>query len=179
MSDELGVRRHAAALDSGDMSPRMESADMSAHSMPSTDWHHAPPHKLIERGIYMVTASTLHKQHFFREPSLLELLHDRLLEYAADFRWELQAWAVFSNHYHFVAASPENPATLHKFLGKLHMKTAQAANTHDATPGRKVWFQFWDSRITFETELPEFRRTVSCCAPYPPRIAPDFFGLEM
>ena len=98
----------------------------------------------------MVTASTLHKQHFFREPSLLELLHDRLLEYAADFRWELQAWAVFSNHYHFVAASPENPATLHKFLGKLHMKTAQAANTHDATPGRKVWFQFWDSRITFE-----------------------------
>jgi len=30
-----------------------------------------------------------------------------------------------------------------------------------------------------KTELPEFRRTVSCCAPYPPRIAPDFFGLEM
>lgn len=33
MSDELGVRRHDAAVDLGDMSPRPESADMSAHSM--------------------------------------------------------------------------------------------------------------------------------------------------
>ena len=156
------MRRHAAALDRGDMSPRngkrdrgdmsprIESADMSAHSMPSTDWHHAPPHKLIERGIYMVTAGTLHKQPFFREASRLELLHARLLEYAAEFGWDLQAWAVFSNHYHFVAASPREPATLRKLMGKLHMKTAQAVNTMDGTPGRKVWFQFWDSRITFE-----------------------------
>lgn len=150
MSDELGVRRHVAALDLGDMSPRSESADMSAHSKLSTDWHHAPPHKLIERGIYMVTAGTVHKQHFFRESSRLDLLHDLLLEYAAGFRWELQAWAVFSNHYHFVAACPEDPSTLPKFLGKLHMKTAQAVNTLDGTPGRKVWHQFWDSHITFE-----------------------------
>lgn len=150
MSDELGVRRHVAALNFGDMSPRMESADMSAHSKLSTAWHHAPPHKLIERGVYMVTAGTLRKEHFFRDPERLEMLHDRLLEYAAEFCWDLQAWAVFSNHYHFVAASPENPVTLRKFLGKLHMKTAQAVNVLDGTPGRKVWYQFWDSRITFE-----------------------------
>ncbi len=31
-SKPFGVRRHDAALDRGDMSPRMESADMSAHS---------------------------------------------------------------------------------------------------------------------------------------------------
>jgi len=123
---------------------------MSAHSKLSTHWHHAPPHKLIERGIYMVTAGTLHKEHFFQDPARLQLLHDRLLEYAAEFRWELQAWAVFSNHYHFVAASPDNPATLSKFLGKLHMKTAQAVNILDRAPGRKVWYQFWDSHITFE-----------------------------
>ncbi len=104
------------------MSPCPESADMSAHSKLSISWHHAPPHKLIERGIYMVTAGALHKQHFFRESSRLDLLHDRLLEYAAEFHWELQAWAVFSNHYHFIAASPEDPTTLRKFLGKLHMR---------------------------------------------------------
>jgi putative transposase len=150
MNDDLGVRRHVAALDRGDMSPCPESADMSAHSKLSISWHHAPPHKLIERGIYMVTAGALHKQHFFRESSRLDLLHDRLLEYAAEFHWELQAWAVFSNHYHFIAASPEDPTTLRKFLGKLHMKTAQAVNSLDSTPGRKVWHQFWDSRITFE-----------------------------
>lgn len=34
MSSEqsLGVRRHVSALDRGDMSPRMESEDMSSHS---------------------------------------------------------------------------------------------------------------------------------------------------
>ena len=155
----LGVRRHVAAFPIGDMSPMKKSSDMSEHSkfkkrkdIPahSTAWHHAPPHKLIERGIYMVTAGTLHKQHIFREPERLSLLQDHLLEYAAEFGWELQAWAVFPNHYHFVAASPENPETLRKFLGKLHMKTAQAVNELDGTPGRKVWHQFWDSRITFE-----------------------------
>ena len=155
----LGVRRHVAAFPRGDMSPLKKSSDMSEHSKfkkssdmsaHPTAWHHAPPHKLIERGIYMVTAGTLQKQHLFRDPNRLSLLQDHLLDYAAEFGWELQAWAVFSNHYHFVAASPENPVTLRKFLGKLHMKTAQTVNQLDDTPGRKVWHQFWDSRITFE-----------------------------
>ena len=30
------------------------------------------------------------------------------------------------------------------------MKTAQELNRQDSAPGRKVWFQFWDSHITFE-----------------------------
>lgn len=166
MNDEPGARRHDAALDQGDMSPRnneastppapgatcraIESGDMSPHSMLSTDWHHAPLHRLAEQGIYMVTAGTLHKEHFFKEPARLDLLQQHLLDYAAESGWALQAWAVFPNHYHFVAASPENPESLPKFLGKLHMKTAQAVNQLDGVSGRKVWYQFWDSHITFE-----------------------------
>jgi len=38
MSGEFGVRRHVAASDPGDMSPR-ESVDMSAHSKFAADWH--------------------------------------------------------------------------------------------------------------------------------------------
>jgi putative transposase len=30
------------------------------------------------------------------------------------------------------------------------MKTAQVVNRLDETGGRKVWYQFWDSHITFE-----------------------------
>src|SRR3970282_890709 len=54
------------------------------------------------------------------------------------------------NHYHFLASSPEDPGTLRKFLSKLHMTTAKQLNEWDGTPGRKVWYQFWDSHITFE-----------------------------
>ncbi len=31
------------------------------------------------------------------------------------------------------------------------MKTAQAVNQVDGAAGRKVWYQFWDTHITFET----------------------------
>jgi putative transposase len=60
------------------------------------------------------------------------------------------AWAVLANPYHFVAASPTEARTLRKFLGKLHMKTAGQLNLWDNKSGRKVWFQFWDSHITYE-----------------------------
>ncbi len=132
------------------MSPLGESVGMSANSKLSTGWRHAPLHQLSERGIYMVTAGTLGKAHVFREAERLDLLQGLLLGYAVEFGWDLQAWAIFSNHYHFVASSPENPESLRKFLGKLHMKTAQAVNRLDRTAGRKVWHQFWDSHITFE-----------------------------
>ena len=165
---DVGVRRQDDALFRGDMSPRNKAqtclrtpkgGDMSpgnkAQTCPrtpkfSTAWHHAPLHLLGESGIYMVTAGTIGKEHFFHDAERLDLLHTLLLEYAKEFGWEMQAWSVFPNHYHFVAASPENPGNLGKFLGKLHMKTAQAVNRLDGTEGRKVWHQFWDSHITFE-----------------------------
>ena len=73
-----------------------------------------------------------------------------LFNYAVEFGWELRAWAILSNHYHFIAASPSEPKTLRKFLSKLHMQASKQLNVWDNTPGRKVWFQFWDSHITFE-----------------------------
>lgn len=177
MSDELGVRRHDAALNQGDMSPLPESVDTSAHSKLSTDWHHSPLHRLSEQGIYMVTAGTLHREHFFKEPARLDLLQQYLLDYAIEFGWSLQAWSIFPNHYHFIASSSQKPENLKKFLGKLHMKTAQAVNRLDGVIGRKVWHQFWDSHITFENsywprlryvqENPVKHGLVSVAAQYP------------
>jgi hypothetical protein len=53
----------------------------------STAWHHAPLHRLAEQGIYMVTAGTMGKTHFFRETERLDLLLTSLLDYAAEFGW--------------------------------------------------------------------------------------------
>ena len=115
----------------------------------STSWHHAPLHRLEHEGIYFVTAGTKNKTHFFTNPKRLNLLQDHLFQYAQEFAWELYAWAIFSNHYHFIAKSPHDPKPLSKFLGKLHMKTAQAVNKIDNTTGRKVWYQFWETHITY------------------------------
>jgi putative transposase len=113
-------------------------------------WHHGPIHLLLERGTFIVTASVYKKRHFFIQPARLQRLHDALLENAAAFGWELQAWAVFSNHYHFVGVSPGDPASLRPFLGKLHACTARDINRADGTPGRQVWHQFRDTRLTYE-----------------------------
>lgn len=114
------------------------------------DWPHAPLHRLDREGTYMVTAGTYHKKHFFHSRERLQLLHDALIEIASDFGWNLQAWAVLSNHYHFVAVSPSGSESLRQFLSKLHMTTAKQINQLDQVAGRKVWFQYWDTRITYQ-----------------------------
>ena len=135
---DLGVRRQDAA---------MQGADASAHSK---DWPHAPVHRLDDAGVYMVTAGTYQKRHYLNTPQRLEVVMRRLFSCIEEVGWELQAWAVLSNHYHFLARSGVDPRTLRRVVSKLHMTTAKALNQEDGTPGRRVWFQYWDSRITFE-----------------------------
>jgi putative transposase len=55
-----------------------------------------------------------------------------------------------SNHYHFVALSPDNPGSLRSMLGKLHGIIALRLNAEDGTIGRKVFYQYWDTHITFQ-----------------------------
>lgn len=113
-------------------------------------WHHRPAHLFVPNTAYIVTASTLHKQHYFRGIERLRLLQEELFAAAAANGWELQAWAIFSNHYHFIAHAPADAATLRRMLQRLHSATARAINRMDGTPGRQVWFQFWDTCLTYE-----------------------------
>jgi putative transposase len=116
-------------------------------------WPHAPPHRLGGKGAYFVTGSTWRKLHHFRGRERLEVLHRGLLSVAHDFGWRLSAWAVFSNHYHFIAGSPEgseDATSLSPMLATLHERTAKWTNKLDGTPGRKVWHNFRDTDLTFE-----------------------------
>lgn len=99
----------------------------------------------------MVTAGTYRKEHHFREESRLCFLHDLLLDLCAEAGWVLEAWAVFSNHYHLIARSPSgNAESLRPLLRKLHSLSAREINRLDATPGRQVWHNYRDSQITTE-----------------------------
>ena len=116
-------------------------------------WPHAPEHRLSIRGTYFVTASTYLRQHHFQGKTRLAVLHRGLLKVATDFGWQLEAWAVFSNHYHFVGHSPADQDTaenLSRMLGLLHEKTAKWVNKLDDTPTRKVWHNYRETRLTYE-----------------------------
>ncbi len=117
-------------------------------------WPHAPLHRLSAGGTFIVTAGTYGKQHFFRDATTLHALHGGLLKYAAKYKWRLEAWAVFSNHYHFVGHSPENAdngaESLSKFLEHFHSRSSAWLNDRDGAKGRKVWHNFWETRLTHE-----------------------------
>jgi len=113
-------------------------------------WPHGPQHLFEQNGTYIVTGATYNKELFFKEPEDLNLLHDLLLRLAAQFNWHLQAWAVFPNHYHFVAQSSAQSKALKTFISQLHGTSARFLNERYKTPGRKIWHQYWDTQITFE-----------------------------
>jgi putative transposase len=96
---------------------------------------------------------TYRKEQHFRGANRLGVLYRGLLTVAHDFGWQLEAWTVFSNHYHFVAHSPtgeDNALSLSRMLGLLHEKTAKWLNRLDYTPGRQVWHNFRETRLTYE-----------------------------
>ena len=114
------------------------------------DWPHAPVHRIDSRGVYMVTAATLRKEHFFTSSQKLDLLEGKPLSLAKQYDWHLQAWAVFPNHYHFIARSQNEVPRLKEFLSHLHTSTSRDLNRMDQTVGRSVWFNFWDTKLTYE-----------------------------
>jgi putative transposase len=123
---------------------------MASNEMP---WPHAPVHQLGTTGTFFVTASTLHHIHHFQGKKRLAVLHRSVVTVAAKFGWRLEAWAVFSNHYHFVAHSPdseENAVSLRRMLSLLHEKTAKWLNRVEETPRRQVWFNFRETKLTYE-----------------------------
>jgi putative transposase len=113
-----------------------------------SDWPHAPLHRFTPSGIFFVTAGTYLKDHYYRSREDLDRFMDRLFALAREHALSLQAWAIFSNHYHFVAEGA-GPA-LRTMLSQLHSLEARACNQRDATPGRKVWFQYRETELTFE-----------------------------
>jgi putative transposase len=114
-------------------------------------WPHAPTHRLCSSGTFIVTAGTYQKEHHFQTRERLDVLQRGLLTVASEFGWTLEAWAIFSNHYHFVAHSPETGAeTLEPMLRKLHSKTAIWLNRLDKRPNQKVWHNYWETRLTYE-----------------------------
>jgi putative transposase len=147
------VEEFLTHLECADSSPLSAAADASRGTpclSHSRDWPHAPLHRLSNHGTYIVTAATLHKQHCFRRPACLDLLESALLRLAKEFGWQLEAWAVFSNHYHFVAHAQAGAQDLGTFLKQLHGETAHDVNELDHVAGRSVWHNFWDTKLTFE-----------------------------
>ncbi len=131
------------------MNPLPNSNQISSNPIHLHDWPHAPTHRTQQAGAYMVTSATYQKASFFRSADRLTLLSNSLFDLAEAYALQLQAWAVFANHYHLIAECPQ-PQNLKRFTRHLHSSTAIAINHQDNSAGRKVWHQYWESHLTFQ-----------------------------
>ena len=114
------------------------------------EWIHGPSHKFEPHAVYFLTAGTYRKVRLFDTAGKRDFLLDSLFHEAQHWDWDLQAWAVMSNHYHFVATAPANPKTLRRMITALHSKTAIWINQVDDMPSRHVWFQYRDTCLTYQ-----------------------------
>ena len=116
------------------------------------NWPHAPPHRLAEAGVYFVTARAAEQRHLLGTPERRDWFQVTLFALAGEKGWTLEAWAVLSNHYHFVALSPKADAiSLSPMLQKLHSLTTKECNRLDCAPGRtRLWHNFRETHLTFQ-----------------------------
>jgi putative transposase len=98
----------------------------------------------------MVTGAILHNEHLLSDNKRKIFVLQTLFERTKLFGWNLEAWAVLNNHYHFIAQAPKDATTLAKLIQQLHSITAIQINKWDNTSGRQVWHNYWDSCLTYE-----------------------------
>ena len=114
------------------------------------DWPHAPLHRLGSDGVYMVTGATLYKKIIFSTAEKLTSLENEILTLSKLYCWQLEAWAVFRNHYHMIARGQAGASQLDAYLKHLHCNSARNVNAQDQAAERQVWYNFWETRLTYE-----------------------------
>jgi len=72
------------------------------------------------------------------------LLRDLLRETVLESDVRLHAWVILREHYHVLLTVGDDERAISRFVQRLHSTRAIQLNKLDATPGRQVWYQYWD-----------------------------------
>ena len=102
-----------------------------------------PPHIYEQNACYFLTASIVHRQRLLDTNAKRALVRDVLKAAIQQHGVRLYAWVILANHYHLLLMTGD-AVPLHKFIKRLHGESAIRLNKLEGTPGRKVWYQYWD-----------------------------------
>ncbi len=138
------------------MQPELPHLPSDEDSMKGTqDWPHAPPHRLATAGVYFVTARTSSRQHLLSTEERRDWFQETLVDLIKHYGWRLEAWAVLSNHYHFIGHSPSRDnsaaASLTQVIRHLHSLSTREFNRLDQQTGRtRLWQNFRETHLTHQ-----------------------------
>ena len=116
-------------------------------------YRHAPPHLFRAGAIYMLTAHIYDQHPLIEESARKEDWATAFLRSASIYRWTVHAWVVLDTHYHVIVQAPKEDASgLPRFVSSYHKYTGRKWNQEDQTPGRRVWWNYWDTCVKSEIE---------------------------
>ena len=113
-------------------------------------YKHSPPHFFKSNQIYMITAATYNKLPLFKSEINKSFLLNIIINKFSLNKWKIDAYVILDNHYHLLVQSPEDSISLSKIINDIHKFSALEINRQEQTLGRKVWWNYWDSIITYE-----------------------------
>jgi putative transposase len=114
------------------------------------EYPHYPPHLFKPNAVYLITGSVIGKKNYLDLDEKKEFLCETLINHASRLNWQLEAWACMSNHYHLIARAPNDAASMTALVRAMHSLSARNINAIDKQPGRRVWWNYWDTCIRDE-----------------------------
>ena len=124
------------------------------------------PFNIYDGHTYFLTGKCYKGIDYFCDDDRKEMFRKVLKESIERFDIKLFSWVVLNNHYHLIFSisnekgvtseslsrneqdrlSPVTPkdSCLVRFVTNLHSITGKFLNEIDQTPGRKIWYQYWD-----------------------------------
>jgi len=112
---------------------------------------HRPPHIYRNEQYYFVTAGTFRRIAYVHDASRKKLLKELIFKSLSRYQYLLDAWVILDNHYHLLFKSALGKY-LPEAIATIHGKSAIEINKIDKSPGRQIWFQYWDYCIRNEED---------------------------
>ncbi|MEJ2733933.1 MAG: transposase [Anaerolineae bacterium] len=110
---------------------------------------HQPPHLVLDQTLYLLTAACYEHRAHMHTPERRQTVLDLLFEQCIQHGMEIHAWAVLTNHYHFLVQVTEFQE-LGELFRRVHGPTAYEWNKEEQAQGRKVWYRYSDRAIRSE-----------------------------
>ena len=113
---------------------------------------HRPPHEVTAGTALFITAATVRRIPYLGSASRRDGFLALLQSECERFEMDLIAWVVLKEHYHLVMV-PGHPEVFEPWITSIHSNSARPLNEEEGTPGRQVWYQYWDTTLWTEGDL--------------------------
>ena len=108
---------------------------------PDKPYH--PPHYYDDNRFYFITARTFNRHKIWQSDAAKDVFVTQLQAATRHHGISLTAWAILHEHHHLLLYADKR-SQLVPFIRRLHSTSAIQINRRDHTPGRKVWYNYWD-----------------------------------